>query len=89
MFLNRKRTFLKLQFRLTGHKQIAQSGESLRESMMLYVDDMISDRTIFTKRIEFSETHFIRLIEKKENENKRQQWLLDISNRLMKSLNKK
>lgn len=88
MFLKQKRTFLKLQFRLTGHKQIAQSGESLRESMMLYVDDMVSDRTIFAKRIEFSETHFIRLIEKKGNEDKRQQWLLDISNRLMKPLNK-
>ncbi len=86
MRLDRKREFLKLQLRFSEHKQIARSGETLRETMMLYVDDMVSDKTIFEKRIEFDETYFVNLIRKKDNEDKRQQWLLDISNKLMPPL---
>lgn len=86
MFLNKKHEYLHLQLRFSKHKQIGKDGEDLRETMMLYVDDMVSGGTIFEKKIEFDETHFIRMVEKKGNEDKRQQWLLDIAEKLMPPL---
>ena len=87
--LNKRCGYLKLQLRFTKHKQIAVEGDALRETMMLYIDDMLSNKVVFEKKIEFDETIFTNLILKKSNDNKRQQWLLDISDSLMTQLEKK
>lgn len=86
MRLERKNGFLNLEFRFTGHTQKAINGETLRESMLFCVDDLISGDTVFQKRIEFSENYFMNIINKSGNENKRQKVLLDISEELMPPL---
>lgn len=79
-------SFIKLWFRFINHTYKVSNGEELKESMLFCVDNIDTGETVFEKRIEFSETYFMSLINKAENENKRQQWLLDIANRLMKPL---
>ena len=39
--------------------------------------------TIFEKRLEFNENFFMNMVNKKGNEDKRQQWLLNIAYELM------
>ena len=76
--------FLRLHFRLTDHRYRAVEGETLKESMKFCIDDISKNsKTVFEQRIEFDETLFMNLVNKKGNENKRQQWLLDIANELM------
>lgn len=43
------------------------------------IDDLISGKTIFQKNINFSENYFMNIVNKAENEDKRQQYLLDIA----------
>lgn len=86
MVLDKRKGFLNLQFRFTKHTQIADQGKMLREAMILYVDDVATGEVIYKKKIEFSELYFTNLIRKQGNESKRQQWLLDISEELMKPL---
>ena len=78
--------YINLEFRFTEHRQKALSGETLKESMLFCVDDLLSGYTVFQKRIEFSENYFMNLINKADNINKRQQWLLDIAEKHMQPL---
>ena len=87
-FINRKNQFADMYFRLTDHRQLAKEGDELTESIKFCVDDRSENKTIFEKRIVFDETYFPNLIRKSDNEDKRQQWLLDISDRLMPPLEK-
>lgn len=75
-----------MQFRFTNHKQRAVQGETLKESMLFRVDDMQTGETIFEKRLEFNENFFINMVNKKGNEDKRQQWLLNIADEFMSEL---
>ncbi len=85
--LDNKDSFLMLQFRFTNHRQKATDGETLCESMDFYVDDLISGDILYKRTIEFSETYFVNLINKIDNEKNRQQWLLDIATELMPEIN--
>lgn len=58
----------------------------LNESMLFCVDDMQTGETIFEKRLEFNENFFMNMVNKKGNENKRQQWLFNIADKLMSEL---
>ena len=51
--------------------------------MLFCVDDFSNGNTLFEKEITFDETYFMNLINKSDNDDKRQQWLLDIANELM------
>lgn len=84
--INKDGQFLNLHFRFTDHKQSASNGQTLRESMLFFVDDRNTDTTIYQQKIEFEESYFMNIINKTENENKRQQWLLDISADIMQPL---
>ncbi|MDE6103143.1 MAG: hypothetical protein K2F60_01295, partial [Oscillospiraceae bacterium] len=84
--VNRKGTYCELFFRFTDFKQRAVDGETLNEFMKFCIDDRKTGKTIFQKTITFQETYFINLINNRNNENKRQQWLLDIADELMKPL---
>lgn len=76
--------FLRLHFRLTDHRYKAVEGETLKESMKFCIDDISQNsKTIFEQRIEFDETYFMNLINKSDNDGKRQQWLLDIAGEIM------
>lgn len=79
--------FLNLHFRFTEHTQKAVSGEELNESMIFCIDDLISGKTIFQKNINFSENYFMNIVNKLGNEDKRQQYLLDIAMENMPPLN--
>lgn len=81
-----KNNFLDLHFRFTQHKQNAPDGRKLVETMLFCVDDFSNNNTLFEKEITFSETYFINLINKSDNNDKRQQWLLDVANELMPDL---
>lgn len=78
--------FLNLHFRFTEHTQRAVSGEELNESMLFCIDDLVSGKTIFQKHINFSENYFMNIINKTENKDKRQQYLLDIAKEIMPPL---
>lgn len=78
--------FLNLQFRFTGHQQRAVSGEELNESILFCIDDLVSGKTIFQRRIVFSENYFINLVNKNGNEDKRQLLLLNIAKENMPPL---
>lgn len=79
--------FLLLHFRFTDHRYSAVDGEALRESMRFCVDDLTQkSKTVFEQKIEFDETRFMNLVNKEENENKRQQWLLVIAEKCMPPL---
>lgn len=84
--INRENQHIKLCFRLTDHRQNANEGDELTESIKFCVDDINDNKTIFEARIKFSETYFINLINKKGNDDKRQQWLLDIAEECMPPL---
>lgn len=81
--VNKDGKFLNLHFRFTNHKHKATIGQTLRESMLFCVDDRNAGKTIYQQKIEFEESYFMNIIHKKENENKRQQWLLDIAAAIM------
>ncbi len=84
--INKDGQFLNLHFRFTDHKQNASNGQTLRESMLFFVDDRNTGTTIYQQKIEFEESYFMNIIHKEENENKRQQWLLDIAADIMQPL---
>lgn len=86
MILTKKNKFLKLQLRFSHHTQKAIEGETLKETMKIYIDDMVSGNVLYQSKIQFSETYFINMINKKENADKRQQRILDIANELMPDL---
>lgn len=81
-----KKGFLKYHFRFTAHKQNADEGETLVETMNFCVDDMRTNTEIYKRCISFNETHFMNIVKKDENESKRQQWLLDMADELMPPL---
>lgn len=81
--VGRRAEFVNLYFRLTDHKQKAKDGDELKESVKFCVDDRDDGKVIFEKRIYFDETHFLNLINKNSNEDKRNKRLLDIANELM------
>lgn len=84
--INKDGQFLSLHFRFAFHKQNALNAQTLSESMMFYVDDRNTGETIYQQKIEFEESYFMNIIHKAENENKRQQWLLDIAEDIMQPL---
>lgn len=84
--VNHKGSFLNLFFRFINHSYKVSEGEILIESMLFCIDDRLSGKTIFEKKIEFSETYFMNVVNKNKHNDKRQQWLLDISDELMKPL---
>lgn len=84
--INRGNQFVNLCFRLTDHRQRGGEGDELTESIKFCIDDIQSCKTVFETRIKFSETYFINLINKKGNDDKRQQWLLDIAEECMPPL---
>lgn len=84
--VNQKGSFLNLFFRFINHSHKVSEGETLIESMLFCIDDRLSGKTIFEKKIEFSETYFMNIVNKNELDEKRQQWLLDIDDELMKPL---
>lgn len=75
--------FLDLHFRFTRHEQKAAEGSKLVETMFFCVDDFSNGNTLFEKKITFDETYFMNLINKSDNDDKRQQWLLDIAEEVM------
>lgn len=77
---------LQLYFRLTGHKHNVSDGQILKETMLFCIDDRETGKTLFEEHIEFDETHFMNLVNKKGNESKRQQWLLNIAEECMPPL---
>ncbi len=85
--LTGKNEYLNLEFRFTGHTQKAVSGETLKESMTFCIDDLISGDTVFQRCVQFSENYFMNIVNNVENENRRQQWLLNIANKYMQPLN--
>ena len=86
VILTKKNKFIKLQLRFSHHTQKAIKGESLKETMKIYIDDMVSGDVLYQSKIKFSETYFINMINKKENADKRKQRILDIANELMPDL---
>lgn len=78
--------YMKYHFRFTAHKQKAIEGKSLNETMDFCVDDMRTNTEIYKRCISFDENRFINIVRKTGNEDKRQQWLLDIANELMPPL---
>lgn len=84
--VNEKGFFLNLEFRFTNHVHKVIEGETLVESMLFCVDDITTGKTIHEQHIEFNETYFMNLIKSPKYADKRQRWLLDIANELMKPL---
>ena len=78
-----KNGYLNLEFRFTQHKQRANSGKTLVESMQFCVDDLISGETVFQKTIEFDETYFMNIVNKAGNEKYRNTKLLEIAQKTM------
>lgn len=54
--------------------------------MLFCVDDMQTGETIFEKRLEFNENYFMNMVNKKGNEDKRQQGFLNIAAKLIPEL---
>ena len=54
--------------------------------MIFCIDDRKKGITIFEKKIEFNETFFMNMVNKSENDNKRQQRFIDIAEELMNPL---
>ena len=78
--------FLKLVFRLTEHKQIAEDGHTLKETMKFCVDDNLTGQTIHEETIEFDESYFTNLISAANSERYRVQKYLDMANECMPPL---
>ena len=83
--VNQKGSFLNLFFRFIKHTYKVSNGEAIIESMMFYIDDRTTGKTIYEKQIEFSETFFMNMINK-DNSNKRQQRLMNIADKNMPAL---
>lgn len=58
----------------------------MTESINFCIDDFSSGKTVFQTKVMFDETHFLNLIGKEENEDKRQKRFLNIANNLMEPL---
>lgn len=80
---NKNSEFINLGLRFTNHSHKVLEGETLVESMMFFVDDLNTGNTIFQKRIDFSETYFMNIVNKEENVAKRQQQILNLADELM------
>lgn len=83
LMLANKNNYLKLQLRFSSHSQHSINGKNLKETVKIYVDDMIADKTIYSAILEFDEMFFINLISKQFTSDKRQQWILNIATELM------
>lgn len=83
---NKNNAFLELFFRFSHHSQKISNDETLIEKMIFYIDDRKTGITLFEREIVFNETFFINIINKKENEDKRQQRFIDIAKEIMKPL---
>lgn len=81
-----KRNYFNYEFRFSGHQQNAVNGKELIETMNFCVDDIDNQGTIYEEAINFSETYFYNIINKSENQNKRNQTLLNIANEVMPDL---
>lgn len=80
---NNESKFIKPVFRLTNHKQTASTGDILKETMDLYIDDNSNGITIYKKRIEFDETFFQNLIHSKSANVYRNKELLNLASEIM------
>lgn len=78
--------YLKLVFRLTNHQQKAVEGKELKESLIFCIDDNISLKTVYEKKIEFDETYFTNILNSEKGKNVWDQDLLDIAAGLMPPL---
>ena len=78
--------YLKLVFRLTNHQQKAVEGKELKESLIFCIDDNISLKTVYEKKIEFDETYFTNILNSEKAQKIRNQDLLDIAEELMPPL---
>lgn len=78
--------YLKLVFRLTNHQQKAVEGKELKESLIFCIDDNISLKTVYEKKIEFDETYFTNILNSEKGKNVWDQDLLDIAAELMPPL---
>lgn len=81
--------FISLEIFTWSHRVKAITGKELQESIQFCVYDNLrykeTKNLIYEKKITFNETYFMNVV----NSNvKRQQWLLDIANSLMKPLKK-
>lgn len=83
---NKNNAFLELFFRFSHHSHKISTDETLIEKMTFYIDDRKTGITLFEKEIEFNETFFMNMVNKKENEDKRQQRFIDIAEELMMPL---
>jgi len=79
---NQRGHYLELFFRFTDHKHKVVDGEVLLETMRFCIDDRKINKTVYEYIIEFNETYFMNLVQKTENEDKRQQHFLDIATML-------
>ena len=79
--------YMNYHFRFTSHKQKAVEGTTLKETMEFCVDDMRTNTEIYKRCISFDENHFMNIVNKAGNEDKRQKKLLDIANELMHDIN--
>lgn len=84
--VNENGHFLNLELRFINHSHKVVEGKTLKESMLFCVDDITTGNTIYERTVEFDEMYFMNLIRSQGGGNRRQQWLLDISNRTMSSL---
>ena len=75
--------YMKYHFRFTAHKHKATEGAMLKETMDFCIDDMRTNTEIYKRCISFDENYFMNIVNKTENENNRQKWLLNIANELM------
>jgi hypothetical protein len=80
--VNKDGCFLELYFRFYGHKHKVSEGETLRESMIFCIDDRRTNKTVYECVIEFDEMFFMNLINKANNENKRQIRFLEIADKM-------
>lgn len=71
--------FVNLYIRVTDHKQHAKPGEELTETILFCIDDEETGKTLYKEKLCFEESYFRNLIFKQGNEDKRQQWLLDLA----------
>lgn len=78
--------YLNYHFRFTSHSQNAVEGNTLKETMEFCVDDMRTNTEIYKRCIYFDENYFMNIVNKKDNDNNRDQHLLDIANELMNDL---
>lgn len=83
--ISNKGGFLNIEFRFAGHQQKAGDGETLVESVRFCIDDLMTGKMVYDKRIEFDETYFMNIVNCQKS-NYRNKTLLDIANKLMPPL---